>query len=72
MTNYTIQPKTQKRVTRFENGTPIWEEYTQYDILKDGKMVQFCFREEDIEKKIRFLEEGDGIDPIYFTGLTAG
>ena len=69
---YEIQPKTQKRVVRFENGTPIWEEYTRYDILKDGKMVQFCFRVGDIWKTIHFLEYGDGIDPAYFTGLTTG
>ena len=72
MTNYTVQPETQKRVTRFDNGTPIWEEYTQYNILKDGKWVQFCFREEDVEETTHLLEHGNGIDPIYFTGLTSG
>ena len=71
-TIYTIELETKKRVTEFVNGKAVWTEYTQYNILHDGEVVQFCFNEEDVEEAIRFFEEGDNIDPIYFTGLTAG
>ena len=71
-TLYQIEPVTQKRVTEFVDGQPVWTEYTQFNIIHDGEVVQFCFNEEDIEETIRFFEKGDNIDPIYFTGLTAG
>jgi hypothetical protein len=69
---YEIKTKTERRVTHFENGVGVWEEYPRYDITLDGEIVQFCFNKEDIEPTIDFLENGDGIDPAYFTGLTAG
>ena len=69
---YTVEPKVQKRVARFEDGKQVWETYTQFNILQDGRMVQFCFNEEDIDKTIHFLENGDGINAVYFTGVTAG
>ena len=69
---YTITTQTDRRVVGFENGKPIWNEYTQYNILRDGKMVRFCFNEADIPEMIDIEENGHGIDPIYLTGRTAG
>ena len=69
---YEIKTRTERRVTRFENGVGVWEEYPRYDITLDGEIVQFCFDESKIESTIDFLENGDGINPSYFTGLTAG
>jgi hypothetical protein len=55
-TVYDVKPEAQKRVTRFEDGKGIWETYTQYNILLDGKMVQFCFDKTDIASTVSHLE----------------
>ena len=54
---YTIEAKTQRRVTGFENGQAVWTEYTQYDILRDGQMIRFVFNEEDILPMIDLHEK---------------
>ena len=72
LATYTIEPEEQRRVVAFENGAPVWDTYTQYNILLNGERVTFCFDEELVEETIRWFEEGDRIDPRYFTGLTAG
>ena len=69
---YTVQVKAERRVVEFQDGQPIWAEYLQYNIILDGKMVRFCFDENDIEEMISIEENGHGIDPAYLTGLTAG
>ncbi len=44
-TVYEIQPETQWRMAGgFLEGCPMYrEEYTQYNVLLNGKQVQFCF-----------------------------
>ena len=69
---YSVEPEEQSRVTRFENGEPIWETYIQWNVYLDGQRIGFCFDEDRVEEVVRFFEEGDNIDPAYFTGLTAG
>ena len=69
---YTVQQKAERRVVGFENGQAVWAEYIQYNILRDGKMVRFCFNENDIEEMINIEENGHGIDTAYLTGVTAG
>jgi hypothetical protein len=69
---YSVELEEKSRVTRFENGQPIWETYTQFNISLDGKMIGFVFDEDQIESYIDEFENGSRINPIYFTGLTAG
>ena len=69
---YTIELHTQRRVDEFVDGVAVWIEYPQYNIMLDGRMVRFCYDENDIEEMIRVEENGHGIDPAYLTGLTAG
>lgn len=69
---YSVEPEHQSRVTRFENGEPVWETYTQWNVYLDGQRIGFCFDEDRVEEVVRSFEEGDNIDPAYFTGLTAG
>ena len=54
--NYKVQTETQKRVTRFENGVGIWEEYTQYNIFQDGQLVTFVHDEDHIKEAIAHYE----------------
>tara|TARA_R110002012_G_scaffold256941_2_gene437143 strand:+ start:1128 stop:1367 length:240 start_codon:yes stop_codon:yes gene_type:complete len=72
LATYTIEPHQQRRVTEFVGGAPVWTTYIQYNILRDGKMVRFCYDENDIEEMIRVEENGHGIDAAYLTGVTAG
>ena len=69
---YTIELHTQRRVDEFVDGVAVWETFTQYNIMLDGKMVRFCYDEADIEEMIRIEEDGHGIDPVYLNGVTAG
>ncbi len=48
LATYTIEKHTQRRVDRFEDGVAVWIEYPQFNILKDGKMLCFCYDEADI------------------------
>ena len=69
---YTIEQHTQRRVDEFVDGVAVWIEYPQFNILKDGKMVRFCYDEADIAKMVDIEENGHGINPAYLTGVTAG
>jgi len=56
---YTVKLEEQRRVTSFENGQPVWESYTQYNICRDGKMVRFTFQESQIMEMIEFHEKAE-------------
>ena len=72
-TTYIIEPVTTKRVTDFVDGQPVWTETTLYNVLHDGEFVTYAPTEEELPVVIDIFEGGgDRIDPIYFTGLTAG
>ena len=45
---YEIKPVSERRVTCFTDGEPIWETTTTYRILKNGKLFTFCHDEADI------------------------
>ncbi len=45
---YTIEPHQQRRVDRFEDGVAIWKEFTQYNVMLNGKMLCFCYDEADL------------------------
>ena len=64
---YGIEPKVTRRVTRFEDGQPVWEEQTQWDVLLDGKLVQFSLTEEGLLDAIA-LADGvtDGVEGSRF------
>lgn len=53
---YTITTQTNRRVVTFQDGAPVWGETTQYNILKDGEMVRFCFEEDRIQEMIEWHE----------------
>jgi len=69
---YTVNFRTERRVTSFKNHQPVWEDLPRWDITLDGEIVQWCYDEDQIASRINFFENGDGIDPIYFNGVTAG
>ena len=54
--NYTIKKETQRRVTRFENGKGIWEEYTQWNIFLDDQLITFVHHANRIDEAIRHYE----------------
>jgi hypothetical protein len=58
-TEYLVVPQTLSRaVGGCLYGTPLrQEEYTQYDILLNGNLVQFCFSEGDVVDTIEYLEK---------------
>ena len=58
-TEYLIVAKPQSRVDyrEFMNPAPKYmREYTQYDVVLNGNLVQFCFREEDIAGAVEWFE----------------
>jgi hypothetical protein len=58
-TEYLIVAKPQSRVDyrEFMNpATKYMREYTQYDVVLNGNLVQFCFREEDIPATVAHFE----------------
>ena len=69
---YIIEHELESRVTEFREGAPVWNDYNVFNIFLDGKLVSFCHQEEDIASQVNFFENGDGIDPIYFSGITNG
>ena len=38
--------------SRFEDGVAVWKEYTQFNIMLDGKLLCFCYDESDIARVI--------------------
>ena len=58
-TEYLIVAKPQSRVDYHEFMNPetrYIREYTQYDVISEGNLVQFCFREEDIPDAVNRFE----------------
>ena len=54
---YTVVTKQEKRVTRFENGNPIWETYSVYKIfLGTEDTFAWCYEEDRIEDTINWYE----------------
>ena len=45
---YTIEQHTQRRVDEFVDGVAVWVEYPQYNVMLDGKMICFCYDENEI------------------------
>lgn len=57
-TSYQVVAKPMWRMAGgFMENCPMYRvDYTQYDIMLDGKMVQFCFDEKDIASTVARLE----------------
>ncbi len=53
---YTIEVKTETRMTYGRDGEMTPKTYFQYNIMKDGKMVRFCFNQADIMEMIEVEE----------------
>ena len=54
---FTITDETQTRVTAFKNGKPVYEDYTQWNIFEDGKLLSFVFDQEMIPQVIYEMVE---------------
>ncbi len=61
---YTVETKTETRMTYGRDGEMIPKTYFQYNIMKDGKMVRFCFDQADIMDMIHIEE-----NPEQYTGI---
>lgn len=57
-TEYTIVPRAEWRmVGGFMENCPMYRwDYIQYDIVLNGRMVQFCFDEKDLPSKVHDYE----------------
>ena len=57
-TEYLVQPISQWRMAGgYLEHCPLYRvDYTEYQILRDGKVVQFCFSEDQIASTVRHLE----------------
>lgn len=61
---YTIETETRTRMTYSRDGEQIPKTYFQHNILKDGKMVRFCFDQADIMDMIHVEE-----NPEQYAGI---
>ena len=57
-TQYDVVPKPMWRMAGgFMENCPMYRvDYTQYDIILNGKLVQFCFEEKDIADTVNRYE----------------
>ena len=61
---YTIETETRTRMTYSAGGDMIPKTYFQHNIMKDGKMVRFCFDQADIMDMIHVEE-----NPEQYAGI---
>jgi len=60
---YGIEAKTDLRVVDFVDGQPVWGETPYWNVMLDGRMVQFSLTEEGILDAVDRAEGHD--DSIY-------
>ena len=50
---FTIDTENLTRVVAFENGKPVYGDYTQFNIRENGQRVGFVFEEDLVQDAIR-------------------
>jgi len=50
---FTIDTEDQTRVVAFENGKPVYGDYTQFNIREDGQLKGFVFEHDAVPEAIR-------------------
>ena len=59
---FTIDTEEQTRVVAFENGKPVYGDYTQFNIRENGKLLSFVFDQEMIPQVIYEMVEFPKMD----------